>query len=56
MDQRRDGTEVVAVFVQLESDRAKLSSVLKTIGDHMVVFLDYREKYHGMSGRMISRL
>lgn len=37
-------------FVQLESDRSKLSSILKTIGDHMVVFLNYREKYYGVSG------
>ena len=38
-------------FVQLESDRSKLSSILKTIADHMVVFLDYREKYYGIQGK-----
>jgi hypothetical protein len=38
-------------FVRLESDRSKLSSILKTIADHIVVFLDYREKYYGISGK-----
>jgi len=38
-------------FVRLESDRSKLPSILKTIADHMVVFLDYREKYYGISGK-----
>ena len=37
-------------FAQLESDRSKLSTVLKTIADHIVVFLNYREKYYGISG------
>lgn len=38
-------------FVQLESDRPKLSSILKTVVDHMSVFLAYREKYFGVSGK-----
>lgn len=38
-------------FVQLESDRSKLSSILKTIADHMVVFLNYRDKYYGISAK-----
>jgi len=38
-------------FVQLESDRSKLSSILKTIVDHMAVFLNYRDKYYGISAK-----
>lgn len=38
-------------FVQLESDRSKVSSVLKIIVDHVAVFLNYRDKYYGFSSK-----
>ena len=38
-------------FVRVESDRSRLSSTLKTIADHMAVFLNYRDKYYGISSK-----
>jgi len=36
-------------FMALESGKAEQSKVIKEEVDHMVVFLDYREKYYGIS-------
>ena len=38
-------------FVHLESDRSKLNSTLKTTVDHIAVFLNYRDKYYGISAK-----
>ena len=35
-------------FLQVQTGKAELNETLRTLVDHMVVFLDYRERYYGV--------